>query len=359
MLLDPSTWAADVLHRRPASRACPRAARIGLGRDPRRRGQPPPAAGLCGRGGPRPGALRRHVAGTLDAVGLRPARRGHPSLGAMAGDGDRGRSRIPGHPRLDARGSPAASRPSRCTSTSASPTPSRRCGRSWRCAPPAGAHRAVGQLAVLAGARQRHGRRCGCRASTASRARDPAGFADYADYVEAVDVLLRCGAFPSRRSCGGTCGLQPGLGHAGDPGHGRPDPFEDVGPLTGARQCTRPASRRRRAIRAVELVERPRCSRRQPLPGQSRRMDCRARGPGGSCRRPVRDVVDELLAAAPARGGVAARPSSAGVARLARDPGYARTRRPPARRADGRRRAGAVTRPARHNARRRRLVRAG
>ena len=33
----------------------------------------------------------------------------------------------------------------------------------------------------------------------------PRSFGSYAEYVEAVDVLVRSGRSPSRRSCGGTC----------------------------------------------------------------------------------------------------------------------------------------------------------
>ena len=62
---------------------------------------------------------------------------------------------------------------------------------------PADAAGAVGQLAVLAGTRHRGWPRRARRSSRPSRASaSRARSTSYADYVSAVDLLIRCGAFP-------------------------------------------------------------------------------------------------------------------------------------------------------------------
>jgi carboxylate-amine ligase len=94
------------------------------------------------------------------------------------------------------------------------PDPDTRCGPSWPCAPSSRAHRAVGELAVLAGARQRHGGGAAAVFGGFPRTGIPRRFADYADYVEAVDVLLRCRAFSEPTFVWWDCASSPCSGRS-------------------------------------------------------------------------------------------------------------------------------------------------
>ena len=107
-------------------------------------------------------AARRCAASSpsvLEPLGLRAAVRGHAPVRASGRTIDGlAPARATSSSTARCASSPGASRPSRCTCTSACPTPRTRSARANRHArAPAAAARAVGQLAVLAGPRHRPG----------------------------------------------------------------------------------------------------------------------------------------------------------------------------------------------------------
>ena len=143
---------------------------------------------------------------------------------------------------------PAASRPSRCTCTSASPTPKTRSGSSTGCAPTCRCcsrsrpTRRSGRAATPASPRP--ARRCSRRSrASASRARSR----DYADYVETVDLLIRCEA--RSRADLPLVGRAPAaaLRHGRGADHGRADDARRHGRARRPRAVHRPRSRSRRA----------------------------------------------------------------------------------------------------------------
>jgi YbdK family carboxylate-amine ligase len=110
----------------------------------------------------------------------------------------------------------------------------------------------------------------------------PRSFADYADYVEAVDVLLRCGAFPEPTFLWWDLRLQPALGTIEVRVMDAQTRIDDVSALTALVQCLvrleateghAPAPARRAA----------RGARREPLPRRPRRD-------GGRTGRPRRQL---------------------------------------------------------------------
>ena len=79
-------------------------------------------------------------------------------------------------------------------------------------AAPTGAARAVGQLAVLAGPRLRPCIRSHAGVPTFPRTGAPRRFDGYADYVEAIDLLIRCDAIPEPTFLWWDARLQPAFG---------------------------------------------------------------------------------------------------------------------------------------------------
>ena len=109
--------------------------------------------------------------------------------------------------------SPAASRPSPSTSTSPSPIPRTPCARSTGCAPICPL-----LLALSANSPYWQGRDTGLASARTPlfqafpRVGIPRAFADYGDYVEAIDLLLRCDAFPEPTFLWWDVRLQPRFG---------------------------------------------------------------------------------------------------------------------------------------------------
>jgi carboxylate-amine ligase len=154
----------------------------------------------------------------------------------------------------------------------------------------------------------------------------PRSFADYADYVEAVDVLLRCGAFPEPTFLWWDLRLQPALGTLEVRVMDAQTRIEDVEALTALVQClVRLEATGGHA--PAQLVERPEVLDENRFLAARDGMDAALVDPARSCRRPVLDVVGELLAAcAPHAEALGCAAQLRGVARLARCPGYARQR---------------------------------
>ena len=171
----------------------------------------------------RPSAPRRRswpscAAGSADDAGrARDARgrRRHASDRALGGHRGLAGRALPVRARVDARAGAAradvrAARPRRRAGARGGVA-----GAERAAAAHAGAARAVGQLAVLAGPRQRPRVRAhaGVPGVPAHRHRR-AGSRDYADYVEAIDVLVRCDAIPEPTFLWWDARLQPALRHA-------------------------------------------------------------------------------------------------------------------------------------------------
>jgi carboxylate-amine ligase len=154
----------------------------------------------------------------------------------------------------------------------------------------------------------------------------PRRFADYADYVEAVDVLLRCGAFAEPTFLWWDLRLQPALGTLEIRVMDAQSRLEDVGALTALVQC----------LARLEGTDRPAAA-----PGRDRPevldenrflasrdgMEARLLDPERRGLRPVRDVVEELVERCrPHAAALGCAAELEAVAGLAREPGYARQR---------------------------------
>ncbi len=138
-----------------------------------------------------------------------------------------------------------ASRRSRCTSTSRCPIPS------WPCAPTTACARTSrccsrwrrtrrSRAGATAGWRRRARRSSRPSRAPASRAQ----FDSYAEYAEAVDVLLRCGAIPEPTFIWWDVRLQPQARHDRGAGDGRSDADPRHGGAGRARAVAWCASRR-------------------------------------------------------------------------------------------------------------------
>ena len=263
MLLDPQDWSLAAADRRRARRARPelrartsRAETHGLGARARHRRRTPTSARAIARAARRCAPSSRRRCSTA-----RPARRGaRARIRSRVWQDDRGLRRASATSTSTARCASwrGASRRSRCTSTSASRTPR------TRSAPPTGmrahlpaAARAVGQLALLAGPRHRprlgpHAALPGLPARRASRAPSPT----YADYVEAVDLLIRCDAFPEPTFLWWDVRLQPRFGTRRGARHGRADARRRHAPRW-SRSCSAWRGWRRREGRAGRARSQP------------------------------------------------------------------------------------------------------
>jgi carboxylate-amine ligase len=154
----------------------------------------------------------------------------------------------------------------------------------------------------------------------------PRRFASYRSYVEAVDVLLRCDAFPEPTFLWWDIRLQPVLGTIEVRIMDAQTRAEDLAALAALVQCLV-------RLEALEGYAHDELSMMPEVLDENRflatRDGMRARliDPAGSCRRPVRDWVDELVAAcAPHADALGCAPELRTVEALAEDPGHERQR---------------------------------
>jgi carboxylate-amine ligase len=154
----------------------------------------------------------------------------------------------------------------------------------------------------------------------------PRAFASYADYVEAVDVLLRCDAFPDPTFLWWDVRLQPKLGTIEVRIMDAQTRAADNAALAALVQCLV-------RLEATEGYADERVSALPELLDENRflasRDGMRAAflDPAGERRRPARDLLAELLAAcAPHADELGCATGLAAVARLAAEPGDTRQR---------------------------------
>jgi glutamate---cysteine ligase / carboxylate-amine ligase len=154
----------------------------------------------------------------------------------------------------------------------------------------------------------------------------PRPFASYAEYVEAVDVLLRCGAFPEPTFLWWDVRLQPKLGTVELRIMDAQTRAVDNAALLALVQCLV-------RMEATETLVDEEIARRPELLDENRFLACRdgmdaeLLDPERDSRRPVRDIVYEVLEACePHARELGCEVELAGVVRLAEDPGYAHQR---------------------------------
>ena len=154
----------------------------------------------------------------------------------------------------------------------------------------------------------------------------PRAFDSYADYVEAVDVLLRCGAFPEPTFLWWDVRLQPKLGTIEVRIMDAQTRSFDNAALAALVQCvvrleaTEGYADQALACRPEVLDENRFLAVRDGM--RSRFID-----PGSGTRRDVADILDELLAAcAPHAAELGCETELAAVATLAAEPGEQRQR---------------------------------
>ena len=217
MLLDPATLGARLAHRRRA--AGPVAGASPTAPAPETHGS---ALELASRPHRSAGAAAGELRGPARAAGrrprgARPARRGgRAPIRSRSGRTSRSRPASATSPSTRrCASSPAASRPSRCTCTSPCPTPEAAIDalRGPARAPPRCCSGLSANSPVLAGAR--HGPRLRPHAGLqhVPADGDPAARSPrYAEYVEAIDVLLRCDAIPEPTYLWWDARLQPRFG---------------------------------------------------------------------------------------------------------------------------------------------------
>ena len=164
-----------------------------------------------------------------------------------------------------------ASRRSRCTCTSPSRTPSWRCARSTACARtsrccsrwrPTRRSRA----GATAGSRPRARRSSRPSRAPASRASS----STYAEYVEAIDVLIRCGAIPEPTFIWWDVRLQPKLGTLEVRVMDAQTRIRDTAALVALVQCL-VRCEALGGMRRARARARARGARREPLPRRARR----------------------------------------------------------------------------------------
>ena len=141
----------------------------------------------------------------------------------------------------------------------------------------------------------------------------PRAMDDYADYVEAIDVLIRCGAIPEPTFIWWDVRLQPRFGTLEVRVMDAQTRIRDTAALAALVQCLV----RLEALDEPDLSLAPRGDRREPLPGRARRHPraaARSRPrPLRAGRRTAGDARRRLLAARPrarlrARAGAARAP---------------------------------------------------
>jgi glutamate---cysteine ligase / carboxylate-amine ligase len=154
----------------------------------------------------------------------------------------------------------------------------------------------------------------------------PRAFGSYAEYVEAVDVLLRCDAFPEPTFLWWDVRLQPRFGTIEVRIMDAQTRSRDNAALAALVQCavrleaTEPFA-------PLALVERPEVLDENRFLASRDGMRTRFIDPERELRRPAADILDELLAAcAPHAAELGCEAELAAVAGLAAEPGEQRQR---------------------------------
>jgi glutamate---cysteine ligase / carboxylate-amine ligase len=154
----------------------------------------------------------------------------------------------------------------------------------------------------------------------------PRPFASYAEYVEAVDVLLRCGAFPEPTFLWWDVRLQPTLGTIEVRIMDAQTRAGDTAALAALVQC----AVRLEAIGGLvdeEIASRPELLDENRFLAFRDGMRAEFLDPERSTRRPAREILDELLAAcAPHAAALGCEAELAAIPALAADPGDHRQR---------------------------------
>jgi carboxylate-amine ligase len=152
----------------------------------------------------------------------------------------------------------------------------------------------------------------------------PRAFADYAEYVAAVDLLVRCDAFPEPTFLWWDVRLQPKLGTLEVRVMDAQTRVADVGPLVALTQCLV-------RLEALEGHADPRLVGAPEVLDENRFLaardgvDAQLIDPVSERRRPVRDWLDELLeACAPHAAVLGCTAELAAIPALAASPGAAR-----------------------------------
>jgi glutamate---cysteine ligase / carboxylate-amine ligase len=154
----------------------------------------------------------------------------------------------------------------------------------------------------------------------------PRRFAGYAEYVEAVDVLLRCDAFPEPTFLWWDVRLQPKLGTIEVRIMDAQTRVRDNAALAALVQC---AVRLEATEAYVDeaIAARPEVLEENRFIAVRDGMRARFLDPEHDTKRPVRDILDELLAACrPHAAALRCEAELAAVATLAREPGHHRQR---------------------------------
>ena len=150
----------------------------------------------------------------------------------------------------------------------------------------------------------------------------PRWFPDYAAYVEAIDVLVRCDAIPEPTFLWWDARLQPRFGTVEVRIMDSQTRVEDTAAIAALVQClVRLEAQREPGVVADEVL-----SENRFLAARDG-MEARLVEPAAWCRRPVRDRLAELVdACAPVARELGCAAELADVARLAAFPGAARQR---------------------------------
>jgi len=154
----------------------------------------------------------------------------------------------------------------------------------------------------------------------------PRAFARYADYVEAVDALLRCDAFPEPTYLWWDVRLQPLLGTIEVRVMDAQTRVGDNAALAALVQCV-VRLEATAGFAAEALSARPEVLDENRFLAARDGMKAELLDPGHDGRRPARELLDELLAAcAPHARALGCDEELAAVAGLAGEPGYHRQR---------------------------------
>ena len=122
----------------------------------------------------------------------------------------------------------------------------------------------------------------------------PRDFADYAEYVESVDVLIRCDAVPEPTFLWWDVRPQPRFGTVEVRIMDAQTKLADSAAIAALVQCDRP--RRGRGRRAPGTVDAAGGARREPLPRRPRRHGRRADRARAGRRVPARELLADLVA---------------------------------------------------------------
>ena len=155
----------------------------------------------------------------------------------------------------------------------------------------------------------------------------PRAFGSYAEYVEAVDVLLRCGAFPEPTFLWWDVRLQPKLGTIEVRVMDAQTRAADNAALTALVQCLV----RLEATEGLvdeQIAGRPEVLDENRFLATRDGMSAQFLDPEAEAQRPARDILDEVLdACAPHAAALGCEAELASVTRLAGEPGYEHQRR--------------------------------